>query len=86
MAKNGPVAPPITHFHPYLSFHPSGEPRPSPPPPGACLGSLEETNARKTPRIVPARLVAPTCRQERAVVILITLSSARCKSLPPTDV
>jgi hypothetical protein len=34
MAKNGPVVPPVSRFRPDLSFHPSGEPRPSPPPRG----------------------------------------------------
>jgi hypothetical protein len=41
---------------------------------------------RETPRKVPARLVAPTCRREKAVVILIASSSAHYKSLPPMDV
>jgi hypothetical protein len=56
------------------------------PAPGARSGSPLEKNMRETPRKVLARLVDPTYRRERAVVILIASSSARCKSLPPTDV
>jgi hypothetical protein len=67
----------VSRFRPDLGFHPSGEPRPSPARRGA-LGSPEETNAWKTPRKVPARLMAPTCQRERAVVILIASSSAHC--------
>jgi hypothetical protein len=66
-SEKRPSRAPVPRFHPDLGFYPSGEPRPSPAP-GARSGSLEETNARETPRKVPARLVAPTCRRERAVV------------------
>jgi hypothetical protein len=54
-------------------IHPAspGHPR----PPGARSGTPDETNARETPRKVRARLVAPTCRRERAVVVLIASSS-----------
>jgi hypothetical protein len=60
-----------TFIHPASPGHPR--------PPGVRSGTPDETNARETPSKVPARLVAPTCRRERAVVILIASSSAhRC--------
>jgi hypothetical protein len=76
-------------IHPASPSHPRS--------PGARSGTLDETNVRETARKVPARLVAPTCRRERAVVVLIVSSSAhhrlphassstRCKSLPPMDI
>jgi hypothetical protein len=61
-------------IHPASPCHPR--------PPGACSGSPEETKVRETS---PARLVAPTCRRERPVVVLIASSSARYKSPPPPD-
>jgi hypothetical protein len=58
-------------------IHPAspGHPR----PPRARSGTPDETNAQKTARKVPARLVALTCRRERAVIVLIASSSAHCR-------
>ena len=81
-AKFGPVAPPVPRFRPDLGLNSSGDPTP-PRPPGERSGSPDETKARETPRKLPARLVAPTCRREKPIVVLIASSSARCKSLPP---
>jgi hypothetical protein len=89
-AKNGPVVPPVPRFRPDLGLHPSGELRPSWPS-GVRSGTPDEKNARKTARETPTRRMAPTCRRERVVVVLIASSSAhrrlprasssaRCKS------
>jgi hypothetical protein len=61
------------------------------PGPRGALVDSGERNARETARKVPARLVVLTCRREGTVVVLIASSShasssARCKSLPSTDV
>jgi hypothetical protein len=96
MVKNSPVAPPVSRFRPDLGLYPSGEPRPSPAPWGA-LGNSGRNECAGTSRKVSARLVAPTCRRESPVIVLIAsssahrrlpriLPSARYKSLRPTDV
>jgi hypothetical protein len=60
-------------IHPVSPGHPR--------PPGTRSGTSDKRNARETARKVSARLVAPTCRRERTVVILIASSSAhRCLS------
>jgi hypothetical protein len=45
-------------------------------PSGARSGTSDERNARETLRKLPTRHVAPTCRRERAVIVLIASSSA----------
>jgi hypothetical protein len=88
--KIGPVAPPDSRFRLDLGLIHPASPR-HPRPSGARSGTPDERNARETARKIPARRVVPTCRRERAVVVLIVSSSAhrrlprasssaRCKS------
>jgi hypothetical protein len=74
--KNGSVAFPVSHFHLDLGFHPSGELM-SFRPPEECWRSPKETKAGEMSRKLSVRLVAPTCRREMPIVVLITSSSAR---------
>jgi hypothetical protein len=58
-------------IHPVSPGHPR--------PPEARSGTPNKRNACEIARKVAARLVAPTCRRERAVVILIASSSVHCR-------
>jgi hypothetical protein len=96
MAKKGPVVSPVPLCRPDLGLHPSGELRPSPVPRGVlgdsgrnkCVLNSEESSRASGGPDLSAR---EDGRRPHRIVFRVSSSShasssARYKSLPPTDV